>query len=250
MKLAILSDTHGNAVALEAVLDDLAGTPHDAIVCLGDEVQGGPQPAEVASRLRGLGVPVVLGNADAFVLDGWGESGPPSLDAPRLATLERVRAWTRSRLAEADLAWMRGFVVSREVPFGDGRRLVAYHGTPRSFNEIIVPDTPETEVRAMLEPRDDRVYAGGHTHVQFVRHLGATFHMNPGSIGLAYRPGQTQGPDFRTDPWAEYALLSTDGARLAVEFRRVPFDVERLIAAYRSSGRPDAEDAIRPYTRG
>jgi hypothetical protein len=82
-----------------------------------------------------------------------------------------------------------------------------------------------------------------------VRHLGATFHLNPGSIGLAFRPGQSAGGEFRADPWAEYALLSADGARLAVEFRRVPFDVARLIAAYRSGGRPDPDRGVRPYAR-
>jgi predicted phosphodiesterase len=249
MRVAILSDIHGNAVALEAVLDDLAGTPSDRIVCLGDELQGGPNPAEVAARLRALGVPVVLGNSDAFLLDGWPASGPPKLDAALLANLEQVRAWSLARLSAEDRAWMRGFAPSLELPLGEGRTLVAYHGTPRSYDEIIAPDTPESEVRARLDPRDDRVYAGGHTHVQFVRHLGATFHLNPGSVGLAFRPGQPAGGEFRADPWAEYALLSADGARLALEFRRVPFDVGRLIEAYRSSGRPDPDRAIRPYTR-
>jgi predicted phosphodiesterase len=249
MNVAILSDIHGNAIALEAVLDDLARTPHDRIVCLGDELQGGPHPAEVAARLRTLGVTVVLGNSDAFLLDGWGASGPPKLDAALLASLEQVRTWSRSRLDASDIEWMRGFVRSAEIPLDEGRTLIAYHGTPRSYDEIITPDTPEADVRAMLDPREDRVYAGGHTHVQFVRHLGATFHMNPGSVGLAFRPGQTPGDEFRADPWAEYARLSVDGARLAVEFRRVPFDVDRLIEAYRSGGRPDPDRGVRPYIR-
>ncbi|MBI1796401.1 MAG: metallophosphoesterase family protein [Candidatus Eisenbacteria bacterium] len=184
MRIALISDTHGNAVALEAVLDDLAGTPHDRI----------------------------------------------------------------AHLAAADLEWMRGFPATLDVPLGGGRRLCAYHGSPRSFDEIIQPDTPESDVRAMLDPRDDTIYAGGHTHVQFVRHLGLTFHMNPGSAGLAYRPGQDLAGDVRADPWAEYALLSAENTRLAIEFRRVLFDVDRLIAAYRASGRPDPDAAVRAYT--
>jgi len=144
---------------------------------------------------------------------------------------------------------MRGLVATVERPLTPQRRLVAYHGSPRSYEALILPDTPEAEVRAMLEPQIDAVYAGGHTHVQFIRHLGPTFHFNPGSAGFAYRQGQANGPDFRADPWAEYALLSADGSRLALEFRRVPFDVDRLIDDYRAIAPPNAEEWIRRYGR-
>lgn len=246
-RIALISDMHGNGVAFDAVLDDLAGTRHDGIVCLGDAIQGGPQPAEVVARLRDLACPVVMGNADAFVLDGWSAIPGARLEGGDRGRMDDVRAWTLARLSPDDLAFVRGFVASLERPLAPGRRLIAYHGTPRSYEEIILPDTPEADVRAMLDPRPDAVYAGGHTHVQFVRHLGATFHLNPGSAGFAYRPGQAQGPGFRADPWAEYAVLSADGSRLALEFRRVPFDVDRLIAVYRASGQPHADEWIRRY---
>jgi predicted phosphodiesterase len=64
MKIAILSDMHGNALALEAVLEDMHLAYVDQIVCLGDAIQGGPQPAQVIAHLRTLGCPVVMGNAD------------------------------------------------------------------------------------------------------------------------------------------------------------------------------------------
>jgi predicted phosphodiesterase len=59
MRVAVISDMHGNAVAFDAVLADIAGQGIDQVVCLGDALQGGAQPAEVASRLRELGCPVV-----------------------------------------------------------------------------------------------------------------------------------------------------------------------------------------------
>jgi len=70
MKLIIISDVHGNCVALDAVLADIQHESGDKIVCLGDAIQGGPQPAEVVQRLRELGCPAVMGNADAWLLDG------------------------------------------------------------------------------------------------------------------------------------------------------------------------------------
>jgi len=67
MKLALISDIHGNCVALDEVLAGVAGAD---IVCLGDVVQGGPQPAGVLARLRKLGCPVIMGNADDWLLSG------------------------------------------------------------------------------------------------------------------------------------------------------------------------------------
>ena len=122
------------------------------------------------------------------------------------------------------------------------------HGSKQSFDDVILPTTGDEEVRRFLEPEDMTIYTGGHTHIQFVRHLGRTFHFNPGSVGLAYRHDQEEGANFRTDPWAEYAVLTVSDGRVALEFRRVPFDAERLIAVYRSSGRPFAEDLIRQYS--
>ena len=92
------------------------------------------------------------------------------------------------------------------------------------------------------------VNAGGHTHVQFIRRLGAgpAFHCNPGSVGVAYSHHQPE-EGFQLDPWAEYALLDVDGGRASLTFNRVPFDVKAVIQILASSGRPGAETAIAQY---
>jgi predicted phosphodiesterase len=245
LKIAILSDLHGNAVAFDATLEDVRSAAPDAIVCLGDVAQGGPQPAEVIARLRDLACPVVLGNADAYLADG-ADSGAETMDDERRRRLDAVRAWSLTKLGARDLDFLRGFRPTVELPLEDDRRLLGYHGSPRSYDDVIVATTPEEQVRAWLEPEERTVYTGGHTHVQFVRHLGRTFHFNPGSIGHAYRHDQPEA-GFRLDPWAEYALLSTDRGRVSLEFRRVPFDVARLIDVYGTSGRPFAEEVVRQY---
>jgi predicted phosphodiesterase len=70
MKTLVFSDIHGNALALDAMLEDVRGESFDGMVCLGDAIQSGPQPAETVSRLRELGCPVVMGNADDWLLTG------------------------------------------------------------------------------------------------------------------------------------------------------------------------------------
>jgi predicted phosphodiesterase len=246
MRVAILTDIHGNLLALDAVLADLAPLAPDRLVCLGDAIQGGPQPAETVARLRELACPVVMGNADDYLLTG-ADSGAEPTSEQRRRELEEVRAWQLARLSADDLAIIGGFQPTVELPLGGGRRLLCYHGSPRSYDDVILPLMPDDELLAILDPQEDTIYTGGHTHVQFVRQLGRTFHLNPGSVGYAYRHSQPENA-FRADPWAEYALLTVDGARISLEFRRVPYDVARLIAIYEASGRPYAAKRVAEYS--
>lgn len=248
MRIAVISDIHGNGVALDAVLADLRRDPADHMVCLGDMIQGGPQPAEVAARLRDLGCPVVMGNADDYLLTG-ADSGSESLSDERRKILDDVRLWSLDQLTEGDRAFIAQFQPTVEIPLGD-RRLLCFHGSPASYDDIILPTTPEADFMALVGSHDPCLMAGGHTHMPQIRRIGASdrFFFNPGSAGLAYSHQQPED-SFRIDPWAEYALLSVEGSRVALEFRRVPFDVDALAAIYRTSGRPHAGDAIRQYGR-
>jgi len=245
MKTAIISDIHGNCIALDAVLRDWKDDAIDQVVCLGDAIQGGPQPAQVVARLRELACPVVMGNADDFLLTGRDSGAEPVSDARRIQ-LEAVRRWQLSELTLDDLAFIRAFQPTVRLPLDGERSLLCYHGSPQSFDHVILPQTREEEVRQYLQPEAHTVYTGGHTHVQFIRHFGRTFHFNPGSVGFAYRHDQPED-HFRADPWAEYALLTTTDGRLSLEMRRVSFDVPKLIDIYRTGGRPHAEVAIAQY---
>jgi putative phosphoesterase len=248
MRILVFSDVHGNAIALEAMLSDVADESFDHVVCLGDALQGGPQPHEVAVRLRELGCPVVMGNADDFLLSGE-ESGAEQISDERRRQLAIVRDWSFSQLTQADQEMISNFSPTIEIELENGRSILCFHGSPKSFDDIIFPTTPDEEIRQFLEPIEQTFYTGGHTHVQFMRHFGRTFHFNPGSVGLAYRHDQDEA-NFRVDPWAEYAVLTDAQGRLSLEFRRVPFDAERLIQVYVESGRPFADIAIRQYSGG
>lgn len=243
-RLAILADIHGNAVALDAVLQDMKRAEITDSVCLGDAVQGGPQPAEVVTRLRDLGCPVVMGNADAWLL-----SGIETSKEPLTAELREVRTWSLSRLSEPDRAFLAAFSPTVKVELPGGRTLLAFHGSPASFEEMILPQTPPADLARMLEGHDAVFFAGGHTHVQQIRHVGRRTYVNPGSVGFAYRHDQ-EASAFLADPWAEYAILEAGEDRWSVEFRRVPFDVEVLRHAYRDSGRPGVERALAIYASG
>jgi predicted phosphodiesterase len=243
MRIAILADVHGNCIALDAVLADLQATPVDRIVCLGDMIQGGPQPAETVARLQALGAPVVIGNADAYLLTGE-ESGPE----PVSDKLRETRVWSLSRLSPNAIAYIEGFQPTIDVPLEGGRRLLCFHGSPASYDDVILPETPDADVERFLGAHAPAIMTGGHTHLQQIRRVGAGLFFNPGSVGFAYRQGQPE-TSFRADPWAEYAVITSESDRFGLEFRRVPFDTAAYVRAAYAGGMPYA-DAMESRYRG
>ncbi len=240
--IAIISDIHGNCFALDAVLADLQERPADFVVCLGDAVQGGPQPAEVVARLRALGCPVVMGNADAWLLSGINTGTIEGVSEKQ----EKVRQWQLERLSEEDRRYIESFRPTVNVPIGDGVEMLCFHGSPASFDEIIYPETPEEEFQRMLGPYTGRVLTGGHTHLQQIRRLGDFFFFNPGSVGVAYNRHQPE-ENFQLDHWAEYAVLSVEDGKLDLGFRRVALDIEKMSEVFVASGRPYVEDWLAQY---
>lgn len=245
MRLAVISDMHGNDLAFESVEADITDQNVDQIVCLGDAIQGGPQPAEVLRRLRRLNCPVVMGNADAWLITGQ-ETGDEGIPPERLRKMGEIRLWSWSQLTKDDVALISKFQPTVSIKLEDGLDLLCFHGSPTSFDDIILPAAPEEEFKKFLAPYAGQILTGGHTHAQQIRRLGDLFFFNPGSVGFAYSHSQ---PDdqFHADSWAEYAILMTEKGNVSVEFRRVPFDANELIRIYRESGRPFAEDAIAQY---
>lgn len=247
MKIAIISDIHGNAFAFDLVLRDLQGEAVDQLVCLGDAIQGGAQPAEAVARLRELGCPVVMGNADAFLLTGR-DTGSETASPARKIRLNAVREWSLAQLTDADRDFIAAFQPTVEITLGTGRSLLCFHGSPASFDDLIFPNTPDDEVNALLGAYQPSLMTGGHTHLQQIRPIGTSdsFFFNPGSVGLAYNPQHTT-ESFRANAWAEYAVLTADAGRLALEFRRVAYDPAALIDIYHASGRPFADEAAAQY---
>lgn len=247
MRIAVISDMHGNNLAFETVLADIKQKGLDQIVCLGDAIQGGPQPAEVVLNLRALNCPVVMGNADAWLLSGE-ETGDEGIPPERLRKMGEIRLWSLSQLSDEDKAFISGFQPTVTIGLDNGFDLLCFHGSPTSFDDIILPDASKEVFQKFLGAYSDRILTGGHTHAQQVRRNGELFFFNPGSVGFAYSHYQPDG-QFYADPWAEYAILSVENGQTGLEFLRVPFDVQELIRIYRESGRPFADEAIAQYQK-
>src|SRR5688572_16540038 len=122
MRIAIIADIHANHIALDAVLADIEALQPDQIVCPGDVAATGPQPRQVVQRLRSLGCPVVMGNADAWLLDPQ----PAEASDEDTRRVEAIDSWCAAQLAPAGLAYLRTFQPTIELRLGGDAVLLCY----------------------------------------------------------------------------------------------------------------------------
>jgi putative phosphoesterase len=237
VRVALISDQHANDVAFAAVADDIERVGVDRIVCLGDSVQGGPQPAQVLDRLAALGCETVLGNSDAFLLDAEVEREHWTDE------LLEVREWTLSQLEERHLEQIRSFPMTTEID-ADGSSLLCFHASPHSFHDVLLPEGDQTEVALWRATAD--VLAGGHTHRQWSRRIDGALYVNPGSVGLVYDHHRPED-EVLFDPVAQYAIVYTSASGLATDFRQIPYSRAELREAMLESGRPHAERFVARY---
>lgn len=238
MKIALISDIHGNLTALVAVLAALERESPNQIVCLGDVVVTGPQPREALARVRELGCPVVMGNTDEWALSPT----PFTIRSDTDQILYDIELWGTQQLTETDLAFIRTFQPTIELDLGNGRSLLCFHGSPRNNKEIIQATTPDEDLTKKLDGKRAAIMAGGHTHTPLLRRFQDSFILNPGSVGLPFvsRPdGRPLNPD-----WAEYALLTVEDDGLAINLCRVPYNLDALRTAVTQSRMPHAEKFI------
>jgi putative phosphoesterase len=224
MRIAVLSDVHGNLTALEAVLEQVAEEGFDLVVSGGDVVAG-PQPRESLQRLRALGDRVrwVMGNADREVVEAF--DGATALDPDDPAS--RSAHFAAARLDRADRDLLAAFVPT--VAAGDGAVLVC-HGTPDSDTAIVTSRTDPQALVGIVAGIAEPVVVGGHVHLQFVARAGATQWVNAGSVGMPYEGA----------PGAFWLALTPEGPDL----RRTRYDVQAAERAIRATGYPDADDVV------
>jgi len=235
VRIALVSDIHGNLVALESIASEIEEA--DQVVCLGDVAASGPQPRDTLSFLRRSRWPCVLGNTDE-VLAGRGKENLSRLKMPEDERQKMVslHGWTASKIDGADRRFLAGFKQTIEVNTRS-HSILCYHGSPRSNTEKILSTTPEDRLFEIFSGRVANVYAGGHTHEQMVRKFGSSLVVNPGSVGLPFFT-DPHG-DVKNPIWAEYAMLSLSGDSLRIDLRRTRYSGKALEEAVRRSGMPD-----------
>jgi len=237
MRIALLSDIHGNLPALEAVLAALDGPDrHDAIYHLGDLVGYAPWPNEVVALLRERGIPGVAGNYDSTVATRYEHCGCKYEDPHQAVLAHESYVWTLKHASEATRNWLGTLPFRMDIrPAGGhqgGTTLHLIHGNPILNTVYWTEDRSDEFCLKMadrLGARSGDVVAFGHTHKPWHRVVEGTHFVNTGSVG---RP---KDGDWR----AGYVSLAMGEEGVTVAFRRVAYDVDRAAAAVRESTLPD-----------
>lgn len=241
MRVGLISDVHGNAIALDAVLADMAGKHVDELVCLGDVATLGPSPSDVLQRLMRAGCPCVRGNHDLFLLQ-------PELihTYTEAEVVVQSVAWCREGLTADECAFLASMKDRWDVELAEGVRLAAFHGTPHSTMHAILATTPASEVDEAFAGVDAAVVACGHSHVQMMRQHRGSLIVNPGSVGMPFKEHFTGGiPTVLRH--AEYATVDAHDGKIDVTLHRVPIDVEGVRRAILACTGPNQDGMLRPY---
>ena len=224
MKIACVSDIHGNAIALEAVLRDTDARGIQKILCAGDLVGFGPFPNEVITLMRERNIPCVTGNYDAKVLK-FPDQKKKWKKKKRPESYESFR-WTWKHLSEESREWLAILPFSHAETIGGFSVLMA-HGSMRSYKDYIPSTTTEAELAELLDGNSPDLLITGHTHMPFFTKTGKTFIAGCGSAG---KP-------VEGSPDVSYVIVDIAG-NITGEVVRVPYDVEKLCAAVTERGLP------------
>ena len=237
MRYALISDIHANLPALRAVCADIAhGAEVDATYHLGDLVGYAPWPNECVDLLREGGVTGVAGNYDSTVATAHAHCGCRYED-PRQEELAHLSyGWTREHVSVETRRFLGALPFRMDLrPTGGhaaGRTVLLVHGAPTLNTLYWTADRSDDFCLKMARAagaRSGDVICFGHTHVPWHREVDGIHFVNTGSVG---RP---KDGDWR----AGYALLDLAGETVAVEHRRVEYDVEEAMAGIRASTLPD-----------
>ncbi|MGZ6341157.1 MAG: metallophosphoesterase family protein [Candidatus Limnocylindrales bacterium] len=229
-RIALFSDVHGNAVAMQAVRQAIEADKPDLVAIAGDHVLNGPDPKASVDGIRELeaaGALVIQGNTDVAVADfdytaafPWFPEGVP--DSFRAAA-----EWAHDELGPDRLDWLRRLPAERRLQLDDVLLLIC-HASPGSQTAGLGRDVDASVLTERVARTDASVIACGHTHLPEVRDLGWKLLVNAGSAGYV----------FDGDPTASWALIEADGEQVEAEIRRAEFDALAVANALSARGLP------------
>lgn len=215
--VALLADVHGNDLALQAVLADLAITPHDRLVIAGDHVWNGVEPGAALRRLRATGAPMLLGNTDEYL---WLPARYPDMSV--------MIEWTRQQIGEEGVAFLRALPIAwRETPPGGTTPdddLLVVHATPTDVDAELILETdvfgahtvtPVEAAQLLIGDARAGLIVSGHLHYASAGIIAGQRLASIGSVD-----GSMDG-----NPDAAWALAHWDGTAWSLEHRRTAYDV-------------------------
>ncbi len=225
MKLAFISDIHGNAIALDAVLKDIEHKEIDKIYVLGDLCYRGPEPKRSLDLVRSLDTDVIKGNADEWVVRGVQNGEVPE---QVFEMMNEERDWTYSRLNSDSINYLSQLPTELNLEFSNFK-IHAFHATPLSLFDVVQPHEHDDLIEEKLMNRDAGLYIYGHIHKPYVRNINGKCIVNTGSVGLPF-----DGLNM-----ASYVVVDVDKGSFQVSIVRVKYNEHDVIGQFRESDYPN-----------
>lgn len=227
MRIAVMTDIHGNLSALAAALARAGEIGVEAVYCGGDLVGYGPRPDEVCAAVEDRGIPTIYGNYDYAIGRGLEDCGCAYVTRHDRELGERSIAWTLAHTDERSRAFMRDLPFDLRFDMG-GRRVRLVHGSPRKVNEYLFEEKPASLYERLAGQAEAELLVFGHTHRPWIHEYGGVLFVNCGSVG---KPKDG-------DPRAAFAVLELANGRVEASIERVPYDAAAVAEEVRGSGLP------------
>ncbi|SEP67856.1 phosphoesterase, MJ0936 family [Virgibacillus subterraneus] len=225
MKLAFISDIHGNALALDAVLKDIEQKEIDKIFVLGDLCFRGPEPKRSLELVKSLNTDVIKGNADEWVVRGVQNDEVPE---QAFEIMNKERDWTYSKLSSNSIDYLSQLPTELNLEYSNFK-IHAFHATPLSLFDVVQPHEHDDSVEEKLMQRDADLYIYGHIHKAYIRYINGKCIVNTGSVGLPF-----DGLNM-----ASYVVVDVENESFQVSIVRVKYNEHDVIGQFKNTYYPN-----------
>lgn len=218
MKVAVLSDIHGNGVALQYAINDLKSLGIKKIIILGDVIMKGPMPSQSLEMIKDKDLEIIgwiKGNTDLWleeITDIWIPS------TRREKELYSCYKYAKDNLEEEQIAFLKELPLECSINL-NGISILCVHGTPKSINEAIDSSVPEEEIKKAIKGVEEQVILSGHSHTSFIGEVDDKTIFNVGSIGNS----------LDGDNRISYGVLEFVEGRINLVNRRISYPVDKII---------------------
>ncbi|MFC7322734.1 metallophosphoesterase family protein [Halobacillus campisalis] len=226
MRLAFISDIHGNAQALDSVLKDIEKRNIDQLFVLGDISYRGIDPQRSVDMVRKLDAQVIKGNADEWIVRGVQDGEVPE---ESIKGMNEEKDWSFSNMTSESVNYLRDLPEEINEEY-EGVNIHAFHATPKDLFEVVLPtETDEGMNERLMANEVADIYIYGHIHKPYIRHIGGKIVINTGSVGLPF--------DGLAQP--SYAIVDIEDGGVQTSIVRTNYDLEQLVEGVKSSDYPN-----------
>lgn len=214
MKIAVLSDIHGNLPAFNAVLKDIKRMGVDKFIIAGDHIVDCPQPNEVLNIIKGLDAYVIRGNREEYILNYHkGFRNEWKTHKQMAATV-----WTYNVVDRDNLKYIEGLKPQLKISLPGTDEIRVVHGSAWNISEELYPDKHPERLERTVKSLKEPVLICGHTHHPWSRMVHGKLVINPGSVGVP----------FNKNSCAEYAVLTWVEGKWTVSHFQAEYDLKEL----------------------